>query len=195
MLPHHRCCLALVALATAPVAAQTVSLRANDGAHLAALIVEAERLGAEYPRFDPAAPAVEGAPVLRTKERPATPRTCVRASLPGPVRSGEFEIGGGLLPRWQPEGPKIWWSPTHHGRDLPLLVLTATNTSDPNQVVTTDPWGLAYGTPMPVVPVPEEERNYFFPTWVPFPGPGQWLVVGTAGPNWGCVVLTILPSA
>lgn len=58
MLPRHCCCFALLALATAPVAGQTVSVRANDGAHLAALIAAAERHGEEYPRFDPAEQAV-----------------------------------------------------------------------------------------------------------------------------------------
>jgi len=29
----------------------------------------------------------------------------------------------------------------------------------------------------------------FFPSWLDFPTQGQWMVLATAGANWGCFVL------
>lgn len=191
MLPRHCCCFALLALATAPVAAQSVSLRANDGAHLAALIADAERRGEEYSRFDPAAQAIEGAPVLRIKDQPVVSRSCVRATGLGPVRSGEFEIGGELSSIWRAGGPKIWWSPVFHGPEMPLMEIKATDTADPQRGFDFRASHVVYGMSRPSERPDEERRNYFFATGIGFPGPGQWLLVATSGPNWGCFVITV----
>jgi hypothetical protein len=64
------------------------------------------------------------------------------------------------------------------------LLLRARNLTSPREtlrVTMTDVIGEGFGEPW----------SASFPTALVFPSPGRWVVVGTSGHNWGCVVLTV----
>jgi len=171
------------------------SVEQGEGNSQADLVSSAEREAATFP--------VESGLPRRMKKvfaSPDTPgttaRKCVTGSGRGPLRSGEFVIGGELSGQ-DPEdprrrvAPKLWWSPLHHGEKMELLVrarrvgsggeyrfhgvTVAHSSSGPNQLV------------------PEAEREYFFPSAVEFLHSGTWVVVATQGSDWGCFILT-MPS-
>lgn len=123
-------------------------------------------------------------------------RKCVAGSGVGPLRSGEFVIGGELSgkdprDRGKRVAPKIWWSPLHHGPKMELLVRARRlEASGEYRYVGVT---VAYGTGGPGQQVPEEEREYFFPSSIEFLHSGRWVIVATQGSDWGCFVLT-MPS-
>lgn len=118
-------------------------------------------------------------------------RRCVEASGMGPVRSGEFIIGGELggRPAILPRVPaKIWWAPLHNGERMDSLVIVGERLSSPMHM------RLALGTvafPMsPGQSIPSADREYFFPSGTIIPDWGRWLLIASSGPNWGCFIVT-----
>lgn len=123
-------------------------------------------------------------------------RRCVAGIGRGPVRSGEFVIGGELSgkdPRDTRKGvaPKIWWSPLHHGPKMELLVRGRhVGAGGEYRFLGTT---VAHSSQGPNQQTPIEEREYFFPSGIEFLHSGKWVVVATQGSDWGCFILT-LPS-
>ena len=120
-------------------------------------------------------------------------RKCVEASGLGPVRSGEFVIGGSLsgpdlIGRGMGVAPKIWWSPLHHSATMNLVVRARRGGSAEEYRFhgMTVAWGAGAGQP-----VPEGEREYFFPSGVEFLHSGRWVAVATQGSDWGCFILNL----
>ncbi len=124
-------------------------------------------------------------------------RRCVEGSGLGPVRSGEFVIGGTLSgpdpsARGRGVAPKIWWSPLHHSATMDLVVRARRGGSSEEYRFhgTTVAWGSSPGQT-----VPESEREYFFPSGIEFLHSGRWVVVATQGSDWGCFILNMpVPS-
>lgn len=123
-------------------------------------------------------------------------RKCIVGAGRGPLRSGEFVIGGELSGPASQDllkrvAPKIWWSPLHHGAEMDLLI-RARRVGQGGEYrfhsVT-----VASGSHGPSLELPEEQRDYFFPSAIEFLHSGKWLVVATSGSDWGCFILT-MPS-
>ena len=119
----------------------------------------------------------------------------------GPIRSGEFVIGGmlgGTSALRVGRAGKVWWAPLHQSRDMPPLVVRGrhlTAVRGPGLTVPADTvrhvksnvaWPVTSGAP----PVPEAEREYFFPSGITVPQGGRWLLIATSGENWGCFIIT-----
>jgi hypothetical protein len=115
-------------------------------------------------------------------------RRCVSDSLPDlSLRSGDFIVRGRVfLPGVK---HKVLWIPLH-GSPLskPPLVIRAARIESPADSVRLRVEGLArggsYAAPL-----------YGYPSEVLFPIAGRWLVVATAGGDWGCFVLDVKPRA
>jgi hypothetical protein len=108
----------------------------------------------------------------------------------GSLRSGDFIVRGGLLnASWggfrAAREYKVVWLPLH-GSSLqkPPLVVRAARIGNGADSVRFRIEGLAKGTG-PSVPL------YGYPSTVSFPNAGQWVIVATAGNDWGCFVLAV----
>jgi len=169
---------AATGVATPNLGAQTLLIPA--GSNGVQVTAAAEREGATYRRA--AGPS------------DAAPRTCALPWFNAPVKSGEFTIGGDVspvLPLTAGRRGKIWWSPIHHSKDMPPLVLRARNLTTMKDTARITLPGVAYaGTPGSRRP--ESERTYFFPSGTTLPTAGRWLVIATSGSNWGCFILTVV---
>ena len=108
----------------------------------------------------------------------------------GPIRSGEFVIGGNLGGFSATRGgkpTKIWWAPQVNSKNMPPLVVRGWNVGVPTDTFrfTTD----RVAVPGKQSSVPADQRDYFFPSGITLPHAGRWLVVATSGSNWGCFFL------
>jgi hypothetical protein len=154
------------------------------------LVAAAEAAGAAHPR------------AARLRQLPASwdasawwgssDRKCVAARGRGPIRSGDFIIGGALgdQPAILPRVPaKIWWAPLHNSEHMDSLVVVGQRLSPPMQI------RLSFGlVAFPVTPQARAEpgaREYFYPSRTVIPDWGQWLLVASSGPNWGCFIVTL----
>lgn len=180
-------CIAGVALSAQTLAAQLAPI--PSGRTEAELIAAAERQGEAFPRRDS---PDEPSPMFATRSGSAD-RRCVEGIELGPVRSGEFVIGGNLggsRAMTAGRGGKVWWAPLHDALDMPPLVVRGRNLTSPGDTVHyTTPdvaWPVAPGA---AFPVPDATREYFFPSGISLPTRGRWLVIATSGSNWGCFII------
>jgi hypothetical protein len=174
-----------------------------------ATIAAAEEEGAAYPR-GPALGHVSAAfagrpigtamrkcvsgPSRRTEQDPL--RAAAFWYMPTTIRSGDFVIGGqigGTTPPSAGRESKIWWVPYNnpHENSTTLLVRGA-RLDHPGDTI-------RYAQPDHAWPAgriwrpatrdgPETEA--FFPSGIALPRPGRWLLIATAGDDWGCFILT-----
>ncbi len=183
---HRITVVAVVALAVAsrPAVAQK---------GIPASVAAAEAEGAAFPRH--AAPS-SVAPDFARPFAGTTSRKCVTPSATGndaggQVRSGEFIIRGLFAGRFGPraETPgKVFWLPLHDPLDYPnALLVRAGHVGHPEdgfrQAVAD--WGY---------PGRGHEHEGGFPSLVTFPSAGAWVVVATAGDDWGCFVIAVAPK-
>jgi hypothetical protein len=105
------------------------------------------------------------------------------------LRSGEFIIRSGILtPVTQrpPFGYKILWVPLHSPFEFrSTLLIRAARLASPSDSLRQTVADAAYQPGAP-------RRESGFPSLVDFPRGGRWLVVATAGPDWGCFVLGVI---
>lgn len=117
-------------------------------------------------------------------------RTCVDVERHRPlapeagVRSGEFIAGPFAMyaNEWKSQQGnfgKLWWIPLHTNA-FPGLTVRAVLLDDPSirRVFSESIVGHGSG-------------GAFYPSTVVLPTPGRWLLVATAGPDWGCFLLTL----
>ena len=169
------CVIAAIALAP-PVSGQSIPLS----------VQAAEAEGAAHPHA--AAPAYT--PIAFTNaftgsaERKCTvlePSTEVNSS---PVRSGEMIVRARLTGPFGLEAGrehKIYWQPLHNPFEFPdTLVIRAVRIDSPTDLlrVSVSNWGYS----------PGRKQESGFPSQVRFPTAGNWLVIATAGSDWGCFV-------
>jgi hypothetical protein len=166
-------------------------LRIPSGNNEAEIIANAEAEAASLPRRpSPAAPGRN----FSASQNGTAERRCVEGSEMGPIRSGEFVIGGmlgGTSALHAGRAGKVWWAPLHHARDMPPLVVRAHRLSMPGDTVRFVMSNVASPVTPGAPPVPEAERQYFFPSGINVPQSGRWLLVATSGQNWGCFILTV----
>jgi len=160
-----------------------VAVAAQDEAQL---VVQAEYEGSKYGRLD--LPGTLGAN-FRTEVNGTSDRKCVEGYERGPVRSGEFVIGGqlgGMLGATAGLPAKIWWAPLHFGSSMPTLVVRMRNLAAPTDTVVVSNNRIGF------VKSSESGGNeYFFPSGITLPRAGRWLLVASSGPNWGCFILRV----
>jgi hypothetical protein len=154
-------------------------------------VAAAEKEGAAFPRTS--APRVlptsfSGRPSSGTADRRCvTPSSAELLMAPLSVRAGDFVIGGELggaarLVAGRPG--KIWWAPLHDPFEFSakLLVRGARiGSADTMRFVQSDyAW-----------PAKRPKTESFFASGLLIPAPGVWLLVATAGNDWGCIILTV----
>ena len=184
-----------LAIGVAAVRAQgTAAFQYWSGSTEQQLIASVEREAATFPR-DPALPLRMKKAFASADMEGSPERKCVAGSGTGPLRSGEFIIGGQLSGvdtrhRIRSVAPKIWWSPLHHAPKMELLV-RARQVDRGGGEYRFHGVTVAWGVPSAGEDVPENEREYFFPSGIEFLHSGKWNIVATQGPDWGCFILTL----
>jgi len=162
-----------------------------------------------------AAAEAEGAAYRRPTEQERTSTTQVLARAPGAlerrcveakdrlVRSGEFSVGAfDYYPwLWRQGVSKMSWRPliVPAGIDRSsqvseewVLSIRATRLDASAKVVEVRSRTLSRGVLRNADPSNFAALNSLFYSGVGMllPTPGRWLIVGSAGPNWGCFILT-----
>ena len=153
--------------------AQVVSRPLTAEAQIAA----AEEAGASFPR---AGGAADTPPRTCTMVRPDQIVFPSTRGNPADFRlvSGEFFAGS----------ISFGWGDTYEQAKMPLTPRypDAIGKGLAMTVVRIDPPGEAPRLAASAFPSPD---SWFFPTWPRFATPGRWMIVATAGVNWGCFVL------
>jgi hypothetical protein len=173
--------LTMCAIATL-VLAQSVIAQSIPTSVKAADVEGASRPHAKAPSYTPS--------VFTEEFSGTTERKCARAprgAAGGSLRSGEMIIRSYWSGPGAPKGnrdTKILWRPLHNPFGYPdTLVIRAVRLNDPADSLRLSVPHWAYS--------PGSKRESGFPSLVRFPTAGDWLMVGTAGPDWGCFVLTV----
>jgi hypothetical protein len=183
--------VALVIVSTTPVV---------NAQNIPATVREAEAQGASFAHDAPQVaqqPYFTDSPFGGTAERRCVVAAEYHAytSAPnGSLRSGDFIVRGGFLDASSggfqaAKGHKVIWLPLHGSSDRkPPLVVRAARVGNPADSVRFRIEGYAY-SPGP------SGRLYGYRSDVSFPSAGQWVIVATAGNDWGCFVLDVAPRA
>jgi len=192
---------AICVLVVGSTAANAQALLIPGGANATEIIARAEAEGAAFRRVpNPGVlptsftslldrrtlPEILGSGALPPNKH-AEGRSCVVGQGSGPNRSGEFVIGGNLGGREAMVAGrvgKVWWSPMHHARDMPPLLVRGRSLTVPSDTV-------RFATDQVASVGGRLERQYFFPSGISVPQPGRWLLIATSGANWGCFILTV----
>jgi hypothetical protein len=116
--------------------------------------------------------------------RATAKRQCVEGGRSSDAQSGEFVLRGlqEYATRWRHGNPKLMWVPAHASSSAPAALIVRATRLDENgdQVVFTH--ALDRSTSPPVLG---------YRTGFNLPSSGRWLLVASAGPNWGCFVFTV----
>jgi hypothetical protein len=143
------------------------------------LVAATEAAGASFPRVLAGAKAQP----LPDSAVGTSERKCVEANGTKQVRSGEFVAGPFALygQNW-PRFGKVWWAPLYpnvQNDRLPPARITATRLNYRAQTYTKDLETTAWG------------GGWFYPSGFLLPWYGRWMIVVTAGENWGCFLYTL----
>ena len=176
--------------ATSTVALQNSAAPVLTGQTEAEIVAAAERGGTAF-AVDTRVPSLPAKYFSEPPTPGAAERKCVAATGMGPVRSGQFVIGGLLSePRGKTGELKIWWAPMHHAATMSIVVRgRMAGTGSTTEFLSSN---VAWPIPRPGQTVPVAERQYFFPSGVYFSSPGTWILVATQGSDWGCFILNVL---
>jgi hypothetical protein len=100
-------------------------------------------------------------------------------------------IIGGTMGYPTPNGRmKVWWRPLKSSEGMTLSVV--------GQKVGTADELVRYTTSGPTISSSSGNKrpgDLFFPGIMEFSSPGEWVVVGTSGAQWGCFVFDVPPWA
>ncbi|HXT15022.1 MAG TPA: hypothetical protein VN706_05295 [Gemmatimonadaceae bacterium] len=151
-------------------------------------VAQADAEAAGYSRSDTAsAPqAFFARPSAGTSDRRCVDsRNADDRQATGSLRSGEMIVRG----RWNDstglhagKEDKFLWLPLHGSADLKApLVIRADRVGEPADSLRLTIAHVARGG----------GHMYGYPSLVSFPTPGRWLVVATAGSDWGCFILDV----
>lgn len=163
------------------VQSQSPGRPAAPGDSVPGSIREAEASGSRHPR---ATANNEGSWARGTSER-----RCVDADA-NVVRSGDFVAGPFEFYNeiWRQGYGKLWWRPSEMTPHPPLLIVQATRL---DQVADSRVFE-ASDVASPSGPKENEAtRIKFYPTGFRLPSLGRWMMVATAGNNWGCFIHTV----
>jgi hypothetical protein len=116
-------------------------------------------------------------------------RRCVSVDSINVARSGDFLAGPFTHGDPQALGRKIWWEPAYVSPTTPASLTVS--------AVRIDTVGAArvyVGFTLSRASNPEtrvRSATQFYPGGIRFPSRGRWMLVATAGPNWGCYTLEV----
>jgi hypothetical protein len=156
-------------------------------------VEQAEREGASFPRY-PESDSLRG---MLLSQYPGSPaRNCVR---PDPnnagMRTGDIAIGASIHRLMAGKGDKIWIATAHDPtrERLALLVraVRLTNDLEPSVPDTLRIVNLSYAYAAPPPPAPNRGVSFFPSRSFMLPKAGDWLLIATAGSDWGCIILTV----
>lgn len=102
------------------------------------------------------------------------------------MRSGDFRMSGGRA-MTSGQGQKLPWTPAWPSPGMELMI-RAQRLTEPRQAFHTVVKDVLWEDSADGALRPWESS---FPTRIVFPAPGRWVVVGTSGNNWGCLVYTV----
>jgi hypothetical protein len=125
---------------------------------------------------------------LLTAQYPGTSdHRCVEAGEAFRIRSGDFTVAGFSVYRgvWHAGWGKLNWMPYHPQPANPgQLIVRATRLDDPTkQWIFEREGGMAHA--------PGANLDYSYPSAFYLPSPGRWMLVATAGTNWGCFIYNL----
>jgi len=106
------------------------------------------------------------------------------------VRSGDFIAGPfeSYNDVWKQGYGKLWWHPSEMTPKRPLLVVQATRLDEQAESRVFESSDIAW----PSGPNESEATSLkFYPTGIRLPSLGRWMLVATAGNNWGCFIHTL----
>ena len=142
-------------------------------------VVAAEAWAARYPRLN--TPASFGKLVFTG----TADRRCVEVDSANAVRSGEFVTNGFATynAAWRRGFGEITWIPLHTTKQMPTLTVSAVRLDGPalNRI-------FVQGAHTHTDDAPARE---FYLSAFHFSSRGKWMIIATAGANWGCFLHTI----
>ena len=149
-------------------------------------VAAAEAEGAAYPHGSAAVytPTAFTSAFTGSTERRCTVQPSSAEANSGSVRSGEIIARTRLTGPWglkANRGHKILWIPLHNPfefRDTLLIRAVGIDSPADSFRISIPDWAYSPGM----------KQESGFPSEVRFPTPGNWLVVATAGSDWGCFV-------
>ncbi len=151
---------------------------------VATTVVAAESEGARFPHLSPGDTAETG--FLARGRAGSSERKCVDVAGLNEVRSGEFIVGpvSFYSNLWHQGLAKFYWVPVHTTwvSPPPLTVRAARLDAPTEQVV------FAQGN---VVRPTGMFTGLFYASAFRLPSEGRWLLVASAGGNWGCFIYTL----
>jgi hypothetical protein len=118
-------------------------------------------------------------------------RRCVDTSQAGSgsLRAGDFVLGASVNKLTSARQNKIWWvalhEPSERGTGLLLRATRLDRTAALSAADTLRVTRLGYAYSGGI------SDQTFFPSWIDFPAAGRWLIVATAGVDWGCVIVDV----
>ncbi len=171
----------------------TAMARLLNAQNVPATIREAEAEGAGRPHESAEVPSqsyFKDSRFAGTAERRCVSDAAYPVFPDGSLRSGDFILRGGVggpLGFLAGKGKKVLWAPLHGSPSRkPPLVLRAVRIGNPDDSVRFRIEGLVHGGRGP-------QALYGYVSEASLPTAGQWLVVATAGNDWGCFVLKVEP--
>lgn len=150
-------------------------------------IAAAEAEGARWPRAVANNDTSAAAGAVGSSERRCADVDHINIARSGDFVAGPFELYNST---WSGGYGKLWWRPAWVSRTdtVPLIVRVARLDAHADAVIFTQP-ALAHGID-PRAPRTRTSPD-FYPSGIHVPAVGHWLLVATAGPNWGCYILTV----
>ena len=156
-------------------------------------VAAAEAEGAAFPRG--AAPSIvapdSARPFAGTETRKCVTPSATGNDTGGQLRSGEFIVRGYFAGRngaRAQHASKFLWVPLHDPLDYPnALLVRAERIGHPEDAFRQAVADWAY-------PGRDHKREGSFPSLVTFPSAGTWVVIATAGNDWGCFLVTVAPE-
>lgn len=148
----------------------------------------AEADGASYSRANAPVytPTAFTSAFTGTAERKCTVQSNSDATS-GQLRSGEMILRSRLVGPWGLKADrdhKIYWQPLHNPFEFrDTLLIRAVRIDSPTDSLRLSISGWGYS--------PGRKKESGFPSLLRFPTAGNWLVVVSAGSDWGCFVLPV----
>jgi hypothetical protein len=171
----------------------SLSVHTANAQSIAATVAEAEAEGVEFPRFRAMVatqPFFARRPFVGSSDRRCVPSSTDDPGVSGSLRSGEIILRGTLTGPFGPragEEHKLLWIPLHmtRARGTELVLRSSRIGAPADSIRRVIPNGAVGAGAEPI---------YGSPSSVSFPSAGQWVVVATAGDDWGCFVIEVSPA-